>query len=150
MTTLMTRRPLTSAFRVSLFEREVKERLSGAALDLLIAHSLVLSEGQRSTSSTARAAFFGSMMLTVDLKTLQPLVREPIDSPIAERMVALLAGDPRLTERVRRLAEREAVRLSNGPAPLESVELRVRLAGTVLHIDVDIEGQPERHQTVAR
>ena len=58
-------RPLARVERISLFEREVKERLSRAALDVLFAAAGVMSEGQRSARNK-REAFFGSTMLTFE------------------------------------------------------------------------------------
>ena len=47
------RRPMARATRIALFEREVRVRLSRAALDLLFARAEVISEGQRSAAAAA-------------------------------------------------------------------------------------------------
>ncbi len=95
------------------------------AIELLLARALVLSEGQRSSSTTAGAAFFGSLAITIDLAHLRDLVRDTIDETVAERVVTLLDGEPRFSELIRAIAEREAERLSQGPAPLRSLETKL-------------------------
>jgi hypothetical protein len=61
---------MARATRIALFEREVRERLSRAALELVLARAEVISEGQRSVRGE-RDAYFGSTMLTIDLPALE-------------------------------------------------------------------------------
>jgi hypothetical protein len=72
---LAPRRPMARATRIALFEREVRERLSRAALELVLARAEVISEGQRSVRG-GRDAYFGSTMLTIDLPALELLLRD--------------------------------------------------------------------------
>src|SRR3954449_13051215 len=82
-------RPIARVQRIALFEREVRERLSRAALDVLFARAEVISEGQ-STIRNAKPAYFGSTMLTIDLNGLAGVLREACDAGTARRLANLL------------------------------------------------------------
>ena len=103
-------RPLARVERISLFEREVKERLSRAALDVLFAAAGVMSEGQRAARG-GRESFFGSTMLTIELDAVALALRDAPDARSAQRLAALLARDAGAQSRIKRLA---AERVSNG------------------------------------
>jgi hypothetical protein len=133
---------MARALRVALFEREVRVRLSSAAVEILLARAQVLSEGRRSSAATAGAAFFGSTMLTIDLAAAADLLSGPCDEATAARVAALMAEDARVQRRVRQIAAREAERLAGAPVAARDAEVRVCARGTVLHIDVDVEGPP--------
>jgi hypothetical protein len=132
--------------RVNLFEREVRERLSASAVELLFRHAQVLSEGEcaRASSIDPRirmiSRFFGSTMITVDVAALSTSVREPCDATAAAKVAALVATDARVAHRAKEIAIGEAQRLANGPLKTPSTELRVRVRGTTVHLDVDVEG----------
>jgi hypothetical protein len=137
-TALPARRPMARATRIALFEREVRERLSRAALDLLFARATVISEGQRAVRG-GRDCYFGSTMLTIDLPALAPLLRDACDAGTAQRLAALLDGDAAVAERVRELAAREAARVA-GAAPREvSTHVAIRAQGARVFVDVDVE-----------
>jgi hypothetical protein len=136
---LFTPKPMARAARVTLFEREIRERLSVAALDVLLARARVLSEGKRSASPTAKSAYFGSTMITIDVATLGDVVRDPCDARTAVRIAELFEDDARVRRRVQKLAEREAQRLAGGPAKVRAGELRVRAQGTLIYLDLDVE-----------
>ena len=78
------RRPMARATRIALFEREVRERLSRAALELVLGRAEVISEGQRGVRN-GRDAYFGSTMLTIDLPSLDLLLRDACDAGTARR-----------------------------------------------------------------
>jgi hypothetical protein len=130
---------MACATRVTLFEREVRERLSSAALELLFARAQVMAEGRRAAGPTAGRAFFGSIMVTVDLAALADGVREPCNELVAERVANLMSGDARVLGRVRRLAEAEASKLAGAPIRVHSADVRMRANGACVHIDVDVE-----------
>jgi hypothetical protein len=136
---LLTKKPMARAARVTLFEREIRERLSVAALDILLENARVLSEGKRAASASAARAYFGSTMITVDVATLTDVVRDPCDARAAGRIAELMRGDARLNRRVQKLAEREAQRLTGGPVNVRVNEVRVRAQGTLVYLDVDVE-----------
>jgi hypothetical protein len=135
---LFERKPMARATRVTLFEREVRERLSGPAIDLLFARAQVLAEGQRAQSPSARDAFFGSIMITIDLDALHGDVREAADGDTAARLAALMSGDARVLRRVRAMAEHEAARLAGARVTVHSADVRVRAEGARVFVDVDV------------
>lgn len=136
---LLEKRPMARAARVTLFEREVRERLSVAAVELMFERARVLSEGARSDAPTARRAYFGSTMITVDVAALGECVRERCDARAAERVAGMVASDGRVLRRVQKIAEREAARLAGGAVRVRAGDVRVRWNGTLLYLDVDVE-----------
>jgi hypothetical protein len=135
---LAARRPMARVTRIALFEREVRERLSRAALDLMFARADLISEGQRS-SRGGRDAYFGSTMLTIDLPDLAMLLRDACDAGTARRLAALLESDESVTRRVQELAGRETARVA-GASPREvSTHVAIRAQGAKVFIDVDVE-----------
>jgi hypothetical protein len=134
-------RPMARVERIALFEREVRERPSRAALELVFRRAEVISEGQRANRD-GRPVYFGSTMLTLDLETLGPALREACDAGAARRLAALLAGDPSVTARVKTIATREATRLAGGRLRTIATEIKVSARGARVFIDVDVEGTP--------
>jgi len=132
------KKPMARAVRVTLFEREIRERLSRAALDLLFARAEVISEGQRQVRG-GRDSYFGSTMLTVDLPALAALLRDACDAGTARRLAALLEADAEVARRIQELTERETARVA-GAAPAEvRTHIAIRSQGAKVFIDVDVE-----------
>lgn len=127
---------MASAQRVSLFSRRIEVSLSTAAIDILFERAVVLSEG-----GASGASYYGSTMVTFDLARAAELVREPCDAATLKRVGELLAGDPRIRERARRLAIDEAGRNAGSPVIAAQVDLRVSASGNQLHLDLDVEAQ---------
>jgi hypothetical protein len=124
--------------RIALFEREVRERLSSSAVDLLLKRAQVISEGQRERRG-GRDAFFGSTMLTLDLPALSMLFREPCDASTARRLAALLEGNDQVIQAIRLLADREAERLAGGRPRHIETQIRIHAQGAKVFVDVDVE-----------
>jgi hypothetical protein len=133
------RKPMARASRVTLFQREIRERLSAPAIELLLDAAEVLSEGQAEPGD-ARATYYGSTMITIDLAKLADLVREPCDAASARRVSELLAADGRAAARVRKIAEREARRLAGRALGRIAISPSHRYAGSRVFVDVDVEG----------
>jgi hypothetical protein len=131
-------RPMLRVRRISLFEREVRERLSRAALDLVFSGAATMSEGQRSARN-GREVFFGSTMLTIELDGLVGALRDACDASSAQRMAALLATDTGALGRIRAIAAGEAERLIGGRPGSVTTEVRVRARNTTVYVDVDVE-----------
>jgi hypothetical protein len=134
-------RPLARVQRIALFEREVRERLSRAALDLVFERAEVISEGQRSTRA-GQPVYFGSTMLTLDLEALSPQLRESCDAGTARRLATLLSSDAAVAARVKAVAKREAARIAGGRLESVATEMKVSARGARVFIDVDVEGTP--------
>jgi len=132
------RKPMARATRITLFEREVRERLSRAALDVIFARADRLSEGQRQ-SRGGREAFFGSTMLTVDLAAFADVLRDACDAGTAHRLAALMDSDATVPRRIREIAEREATRIAAVRLKDLRIQIAVRAQGAKVFIDVDVE-----------
>jgi hypothetical protein len=130
------RKPMAAARRVSLFEREIRYRLSTPALHILFDVAHVISEGQRQGPR-----YFGSTMLTIDLAAAAAVVREACDEGTARRVASLLGSDPRACARARVLALAAAEDRARATIVRPIVDVRVRASGAAVHIDVDVEGE---------
>jgi hypothetical protein len=127
------RKPMATARRVSLFEREVTVRLSPVGVDVLFGAGTVLSEG-----SVEGGRFAGSTMITVDLARTAAAIAEPADAATARRVAALVPTDDHARGRARRIAIAEARRAA-GDLVAPAVDLRARAVGTQLQLDLDLE-----------
>jgi hypothetical protein len=137
---LPARRPMARATRVTLFEREVRERLSRAAMDLVFARADRLSEGQRQVRG-GTDSYFGSTMLTIDLVSFAGVLRDPCDAGTARRLAALIESDSSIPRRIRDIAEREATRIAAARLKEVRTQVAVRAQGAKVFIDVDVEAE---------
>jgi len=135
---LPARRPMARATRITLFEREVRERLSRAALDVVFARAERLSEGQRSVRG-GRDAYFGSTMLTIDLATFADVFRDACDAGTAHRLATLLESDTTTPRRIREIALREAARIAAARLKDPRTQVAIRAQGAKVFVDVDVE-----------
>src|SRR3954467_3544053 len=132
------RRPMARATRIALFEREVRERLSRAALELVLGRAEVISEGQRGVRN-GRDAYFGSTMLTIDLPSLDLLPRAACDAGTARRLAELLEADQEAGQRIEALAESEATRVAGAAPSSVSTHVAIRSRAGKVFIDIDVE-----------
>jgi hypothetical protein len=135
---LSSRRPMVRATRITLFEREVRERLSRAALDVMFARAESISEGQ-SSARGGREAYFGSTMLTIDLVALADVLRDVSDVGTPDRLVTLMESDKDLPARIREIAAREATRIAVRKLRELTTHVTIRAQGSKIFIDVDVE-----------
>ena len=136
--TKMSKKPMARAVRIALFQREIRVRLSPAALDLLFARADVISEGQRAMRG-GRDSYFGSTMLTLDLPSLSALLSDACDAGTARRLAALLESDGEVARRVQVLAERETARVAGAQPRQVGTHVTIRSQGAKVFIDVDVE-----------
>jgi hypothetical protein len=136
--TKMSKKPMARAVRIALFQREIRVRLSPAALDLMFARADVISEGQRAMRG-GRDSYFGSTMLTVDLPSLAALLSDACDAGTARRLAALLESDAEVTRRVQALAARETARVAGAQPRQVGTHITIRSQGAKVFIDVDVE-----------
>ena len=125
--------------RVALFQREIRERLSEAALDVLLSAADVISEGQVAGQTADNKKYFGSTMLTLDLTTCKGFFRDIMDSSTANRVAELLRSDDRIQPRLRELALREAERVAGGSLQEIEMEIRVDTRSEQVLVDLDVE-----------
>src|SRR6478752_5489159 len=85
--------------------------MSRAALELVLGRAEVISEGQRGVRN-GRDAYFGSTMLTIDLPSLDLLLRDACDAGTARRLAELLESDETVGQRIEALAAAEAARVA--------------------------------------
>src|SRR3954468_24074450 len=131
-------RPMARATRIALFEREGRERLSRAALELVLGRAEVISEGQRGVRN-GRDAYFGSTMLTIDLPSLDLLLRDACDAGTARRLAELLESDVEAGTRSRALAPTEAARVAGATPSSVSTHVSIRSQAAKVFIDIDVE-----------
>ncbi len=127
---------MAMARRVSLFEREIRIRLSTPAIEILFDLASVLSEGQVEDDG-----YYGSTMITIDLARATAAVSDACDAATARRVTDLLEQDKRVRARARDVAIGEARRLCSGTIRSPQVDIRVRSTGAHVHIDVDVEAR---------
>jgi hypothetical protein len=138
-------RPMARATRIALFEREVRERLSRAALELVLGRAEVISEGQRGVRG-GRDAYFGSTMLTIDLPSLDLLLRDACDAGTARRLAELLESDETAQQRIQTLAATEAERVAGAPPTNVSAHVAIRSQAAKVFIDIDVEATFTPHK----
>lgn len=132
------RKPMRRAERVSLFEREVRVRLSAAAIEILFGTAAVLSEGQ-----VESGRYYGSTMITIDLSRVSAYIAEACDVATARSLERLLAADPRVNACARRIAAAEAGRLAGSGLGSPQIDVRVHRNDRHFHIDMDTEAITE-------
>jgi len=132
------RRPMARATRIALFEREVRERISRAALELVLGRAEVISEGQRGVRN-GRDAYFGSTMLTIDLPALDLLLRDACDAGTARQLAELLEADATAGKRIEELAEAETTRVAGAEPKSVSTHVTIRSQAAKVFIDIDVE-----------
>ena len=125
---------MATARRVALFEREIRVKLSAAAVELLFEIAEILSEGQREGDG-----YYGSTMITIDLARAAEAVREGCDAASARVVAGLVAADARVKARARALAAADAEERAGVRLGRVDVDLRARATGTRVHIDLDVE-----------
>jgi len=135
---MVKRRPMARATRVALFEREVRERLSRAAIELVLSRAEVISEGQRGVRG-GRDAYLGSTMLTIDLPSLELLLREACDAGTARRLAELLDEDKVARERIEALATTETARVAGATPTSVNTHVTIRAHAAKVFIDIDVE-----------
>ena len=132
------KKPMARAHRPSLFQKEIHQRLSSAAIELLFERAHVLSEGQ-----VERGRYFGSTMISLDLDRLEGEIADIISTETAARFGELAGSDPILAARARAVGCAEARRLA-GDIDEPQVDVGVRTRGAQLYIDLDIEASLRR------
>ncbi len=131
------RKPMARANQVSLFHREIRTSLSSAAVEILLGQAQVLSEGQMDCG-----VFGGSTMITIDCSNAGAWVSDPCDSTTVRQLAGLLLADDRFRASAKSLGMREAQRLAAQPLYDGQVDMNLRISGTNLHLDLDIEATP--------
>ncbi len=134
------KRPMASAHRLSLFRREIRVSISPVAFEMLLRKASRISEGQIAPGGR----YFGSTMLTIDLRQAEDQVRDACDKATAHRLVQLLEQEEHTLKQVKALALKEALNIAGCPLDCLELDLRIRTEGAVIYIDIDVEGQAQQ------
>jgi hypothetical protein len=132
--------------QVSLIRREIREQISPVGLELLLLNASRISEGR----VAADGRYYGSTMLTIDLALARDQVREACDVATAARLARLLELDAPAKARLRELAIEEARRVAQRTVGKLEVDMRVRVEGNAVFVDLDVEGVCPRAQSGPR
>jgi hypothetical protein len=131
-------RPMVQVRKIPLIEREIRERLSQAALDAIFANAQVISEGE-AVKGGGKIQFLGSTMLTIDIPAFGDVLREPADEGTARRLAALLAKEPSLANRIESVVRQEVERITSAVPQSVRGETRIRAQGACVFLDIDVE-----------
>lgn len=130
--------------QVGLFSRKIIEHLSPSGFEALLSGAERISEGQVSLAGL----YDGSTMFTIDLGAGSSKIREACNAATAGRLATLLKRERKLQKRVVALALQEARNIARQTILDPDTDLRIRLEGTRVLMDVDVEGEvaalPER------
>jgi hypothetical protein len=131
--------PFVPAETLPLFHREVRERLSPTALQLLLDRAEIFVEGGAASGTSANGAFLGTAMVTIDLDAAADRLRPLADG--AQKLCAALRdeADARRTI-IARVLEAARARLSSS-SPLRASAPRFRVDGARVLIDFDLDGE---------
>ncbi len=140
------RKPMADVSRVNLFDREVREKVSIAALELLLARADILSEGKISEKEKTGGKYYGSSMITMNLQEAADYIRDPLDAHSALKLVEMLPKDRRFRNLLRVIAEREAGKTAGVPFECLEFEISVEVDGARILIDLDVEADPGPRQ----
>lgn len=126
---------LAKARRSAAVRSRAGEALSREAEENLFAYADVLTEAR-----VDEGGYAGSTMLTIDLARMAAYVRHLDTEEEREAFLSLASGSVRVRLRAMRFACAEAVRrVPERSLGTFSIETRMRLSGTSLMIDVDVE-----------
>jgi hypothetical protein len=78
-------------------------------------------------------------MLTIDLPSLELLLRDACDAGTARRLAALLESDAQAAAHVEALAAREAARVAGSAPTAVRTHVTIRAQAARVFIDIDVE-----------
>lgn len=128
------RKGMVTTRRLSVFQRKVDTSLSPTALEMVLEHMRVTSEGRLDGDD-----YTGSTMITLDLAVLAPRLSDEADASTARRFAELAPDDARLRQRARAVAFAEARRIAGGTLIQPQIDLEVRARGPVVHFALNVE-----------
>lgn len=133
-------KPLAKATRIGLRRRGVQWLLSSALEEQLFRSADVLSEGSTRPGEGGQATYFGSTMLTIDLRRLQVRAEGLDETSARAALLDAIAGSVRVRLRLMRMARAEAARrVHRSTLGMALSETHATLRDDRLHIDVDLE-----------
>lgn len=135
------KKPMAIVRKVNLFHREIMEKLSTSALEILLGRAEVLSEGKLCSKQYKGAGdkYFGSSMLTMDLKGADDHIRDPLDASSAVKVRELLLADKKFNDYLRKIARKEAEKIAGVSLMGLEMEISVSAEGAEILVDLDVE-----------
>ena len=137
------KKPMARVSQIPLFQREIREHLSLSAFEVLVAGARVLSEGQIAQQDSSGPTYFGSTMVTWDLRRSATHLRGPLDASVAEKLLSLCQQDDQVRERLFEVARKEASRLAGTALSDWDIEMTVMRKGAQVLVDLDVEAKAE-------
>jgi hypothetical protein len=132
--------PLARARGAPLLVRRDRVALSRVLEEELFRSADVLSEGECRAGADGSECYYGSTMITLDLDPVRRSWRGRFDEAARQHFAAVVRGSARVHLRAMRTACAEvARRVSDRPLGTAQVDIRVRLDGEHLYLDVDLE-----------
>ena len=133
-------KPLARALRAPATVSRHGLSLSRAMEESLFRSADVLSEGGRRGGAEGNESYFGSTMISMDLSRMHEHWRGEFDDRARAQLADAVDGSVRMRLRAMRLACAEAARrVPDRALGTAQVEIRVRIAGEQLHMDIDLE-----------
>ncbi len=129
------RKGLAKATRVTTARRRTVEVLTREAEEELFRAAEVMVEGAPSDGT-----YYASVMITVPIVRLEARWRGRLDPSGRQKLCELARGSVRVRLRAMRLAREEVTaRLSGHRLGTATVETRVTVSESALHLDLDLE-----------
>ena len=133
-------KPLVRALVSPVFKKHGHIAISRALEEELFRSAEVLSEGSCKLGREGNDSYFGSTMITFDLRGLERHCRGCLDRNTKEMFARAVEGSVRMRLRAMRIAQAEvARRVSDRPLDTALIETRIRLDGDHLYLDMDLE-----------
>lgn len=134
-------KPLAKTQGAALLVRRETVQVTRALEEAIFRHADVLSEGSiRVAGPPGHSTYFGSTMISLELARLGSRARGPDQAALHEAIASAIDGSVRVRLRAMRLARAEAARrVHRRTMGTALCEIRVRVSGAYLHIDVDLE-----------
>jgi len=135
------KKPMAMVRKVNLFHREIMEKLSTSALEILLGRAEVLSEGNLCSKQFKGAGvkYFGSSMLTMNLNGAGDHIRDPLDASSAVKLRKLLLTDKKFNDYLRKIARKEAEKIAGVSLMCLEMEISVSAEGAEILVDLDVE-----------
>ncbi len=132
--------PFSRSAHVQLVRREVREYIPRAALELLFRTAEVVFEGDVAWAEDGGVgAVNGTVMVTIDLVTVEGLCREPADAATAVRLAELLPAAEGFLEALQGLAARAMASKGAPVAPERvAIDTKIRVVAHRILIDADM------------
>lgn len=124
--------------RIRLIHREVRERLSPGAIDLLFSHGELVVEGSEAVAALSGTdRVYATVMLTIELARCAEQIREPIDTATAERLGELMREHPAVPHKLTALARPHLARLAKLPAEQLEITVQTTMRSDAMQLLID-------------